>query len=253
MSKCLCVNPAKEEYLDFGEFEQNNYDGSPACSTVEYFLATEWCGDNVLFVFDGECKSDVFPDEDNVYEFVTSNYTERRVLNRVPNYAFIANTTLGEYYFKAALPESEDGPYICPLPFILSEKVNSDFMGVTLNEEEEANVGRWFGGNLVATNSKEFCDGFKLFESPYVKEIPISKSLSGLNVVVTGTISSFSRYGIEKVIEEHGGNPQANVTKKTDILVVGFKPGRKKLSDASKYGTKIIYEKDFFEMLKEDE
>ena len=45
MSKCLCVNPDKEEYLDFGEFEKNNHDGSAACNTVEYFLATEWNGD----------------------------------------------------------------------------------------------------------------------------------------------------------------------------------------------------------------
>ena len=54
MSKCLCVNPDKEEYLDFGEFEQNNHDGSAACNTVEYFLATEWNGDKIIFVFDGK-------------------------------------------------------------------------------------------------------------------------------------------------------------------------------------------------------
>lgn len=253
MSKCLCVNPDKEEYLDFGEFEQNNYEGSPACGTVEYFLATEWNGDKVMFVFDGKSKSDIFPDEDNVYDFVVCNYAERSVLNRTPKYAMIANITTNEYYFKAALPESEDGPYICPLPFILSEKQCSDLIGVTLNDKETDNVGRWVGGNIVATNNKEFCKEFTLFESPYVKESPFSKVLAGLNVVVTGTISSFSRFEVEKLIKEHGGNPQKNVTKKTDLLVVGFKPGTKKLEDASKHGTKIIYEKDFFEMLKEDE
>ena len=51
MSKCLCVNPGKEEYLDFGVFEENNHDGSAACSTIEYFLATEWNGDRIIFVF----------------------------------------------------------------------------------------------------------------------------------------------------------------------------------------------------------
>ena len=65
-------------------------------------------------------------------------------------------------------------------------------------------------------------------------------------------ISSFSRFEVEKLIKEHGGNPQKNVSKKTDLLVVGFKPGSKKLADASKHGTKIIYEKDFFEMLMEE-
>ncbi len=253
MSKCLCVNPDKEEYLDFGEFEPNNHDGSSACSTVEYFLATEWNGDKVMFVFDGKSKSDIFPEEDNVYDFVISNYAERSILNRTPKYAMVANTTTKEYYFKAALPESEDGPYICPLPFILSEKGCSDLIGVTLSEKEEQNLGRWIGGKIVATNNKEFCKDFTLFESPYVRESLISKSLDGLNIVVTGTITSFSRFEVENVIKEHGGNPQKNVTKKTDILVVGFKPGAKKLSDASKHGTKIIYEKDFLEMLREDE
>ena len=253
MSKCLCVNPNKEEYLDFGEFTENNYEGSPACGTVEYFLATEWNGDRVMFVFDGKCRSTVFPEEDNVYEFVVSNYTERGIFNKVPKYAMIANTTTKEYYFKAALPESADGPYICPLPFILSEAGCSDLIDVKLNDKEAENVGRWVGGNIVATNNKEFCKGFTLFESPYVKESPYAKVLDGLNVVVTGTISSFSRFEVEKLIREHGGNPQKNVTKKTSLLVVGYKPGAKKLEDASKHGTKIIYEKEFFEMLKEDE
>ena len=252
MSKCLCVNPGKEEYLDFGVFEENNHDGSAACSTIEYFLATEWNGDRIIFVFDGECKSALFPEEDNVYDYVINTFTERSVLNRVPKYTYIANTTTNEFYFKAALPESEDGPYICPLPFILSEKKRSDLIGVTLNEKEQENVGRWINGSIVATNNKDFCDGFKLFESPYVKE-KAAKSLAGLNIVVTGNISSFSRFEVEKLIKEHGGNPQKNVSKKTDLLVVGFKPGAKKLEDASKHGTKIIYEKDFFEMLREDE
>ena len=129
----------------------------------------------------------------------------------------IANTTTNEYYFKAALPESEDGPYICPLPFILSEKGCSDLISIKLNEKEKQDLGRWIGGNIVATNNKEFCKGFTLFESPYINERLISKSLDGLNIVVTGTITSFSRYEIEKVIREHGGKLQSNVTKKTDI------------------------------------
>ena len=253
MSKCICVNLDKEEYLDFGEFEQNNYVGSAACNTFEYFLATEWRGDKILFVFDGKSKSDIFPNEENVYDFVVYNYTERSVLNTTPKYSMIANTTTNEYYFKAALPQSEDGLNISPLPFILSEKSCSYLIGVTLNDKEEQNVGKWIGGNIVATNNKDLCNEFALFESPYVKENTFSKSLSGLNVVVTGTISSFSRYEVEQLIKDHGGNPQKNVSKKTDLLVVGYKPGAKKMSDSLKHGTKIVYENDFFDMLKEDE
>lgn len=252
MSKCLCVNPGKEEYLDFGVFEENNYDGSAVCSTIEYFLATEWSGDRIIFVFDGMGKSALFPDEDNVYDYVVNTFTERSVLNSVPKYTYIANTMTNEFYFKAALPESEDGPYICPLPFILSEKIRADLIGATLNEKELDNVGRWINGSIVATNNKDFCDGFKLFESPYAME-RTTKSLAGLNIAITGTITAFTRFEVENLIKERGGNPQKNVSKKTDILIVGFKPGVKKLEDASKYGTKKIYEKDFLKMIGEDE
>lgn len=72
MSKYLCVNPGKEEYLDFGVFEENNYEGSAVCSTIEYFLATEWSGDRIIFVFDGMGKSALFPDKDNVYDYVVN-------------------------------------------------------------------------------------------------------------------------------------------------------------------------------------
>lgn len=249
MAKCLCVNLDKGEYLDFGEFEENNHDDSPVCNTLEYFLATEWKGNYIVFVFEGDYVSDIFPDEDNAYEFVTFNYIERSVLNKVPRFSFVANTVTNEYYFKAALPESDDGTYICPLPFILSEKSCSGLMGISLNEDEETQVGRWNSGYVVATNSKEFCKGFTLFESPYRKECLVIKNLTGLNVVVTGSISGYTRFGVKKLIIDNGGNPKESVTKNTDLLVVGYKPGRAKLESARKNGTKIVYEKEFFEML----
>ena len=103
MSKCLCVNLDKEEYLDFGEFEQNNYEGSPACRTVEYLLATEWQGDKIMFVFDCKFKSDIFPEEDNVYDFVVCSYAERSVFNSTPKYAMIARIKRAIYDLTALL------------------------------------------------------------------------------------------------------------------------------------------------------
>ena len=41
---------------------------------------------------------------------------------------------------------------------------------------------------------------------------------------------------------------QQSVTKKTDYLVVGTKPGKVKLDKASRYGIKTLTEKEFFEM-----
>ncbi len=251
MSKFLCANINKEEYLDFGVYSENITEGCAACKTLEYFLATEWSKDNVVFFYQDSGYSEIFPEEENAYDFVVQNYCERSVLNSVPKYTYIVNVSNKEYYFKAALPESEDYSYICPLPFILSEQENNCF-GDCIDEKEFKELGRWVGGNIVATNNKDFCSGYTLFESPYRMDNELGAVLKGLNIVVTGTISGYTRAGIENYIRQHGGNPQSSVTKKTNLVVkADFKPGNKKLDDAAKYGIKVISEQDFFNMLGE--
>lgn len=251
MSKYLCANIDKEEYLDFGVYNENITEGSPACNTLEYFLATEWSKDRVVFFYEDNEKSNFFPDEENAYDYVVQNYTERSVLNSAPKYSCIANTSKKEYYFKAALPESEDYSYICPLPFILSEQENVCF-GDGFEEKELEEVGRWAGGNIIATNNINSCSGYALFESPYRMNNEFGAVLKGQNIVVTGTISGYTRAGIATYIRKNGGNPQNSVTKKTNFVVkADYKPGKKKLDDAAKYGIKVISEQEFFDMLGE--
>lgn len=251
MNKCICVNIDKKEYFDFENFDGNIMEGSILSNTLEYFLATEWRGDKIIFVFDNSGKSSVFPDEDNAFEYIAENFTERSVLNSVPEYTYIANINRHEYYFKDALPESDDSAYVNPLPFILSEPENDAFEENQLSDKEEKDIGRWFGDNIVVTNDDALCNGYKLFESPYIKVNKFTKAISGLNIVITGTISGYTRSEIEDFIRKHGGNLQSSVTKKTDFLVVADKPGKKKIDDAAKYGTKTISVNDFFSMLGE--
>lgn len=118
-----------------------------------------------------------------------------------------------------------------------------------LSDKEVNDLGRWGGDKIIVTNSNLLCAGFKLYESPYKTEKAGSKSLSGLNIVVTGTVSRYTRYEIEQLITEHGGNFQNTVTKKTDILVKAYNPGTQKLAKAAEYGTKVIGEKELFEMM----
>ena len=251
MSKYLCANIDKEEYLDFGVYSENITEGSPACNTLEYFMATEWARDRIVFFFQENERSNIFRDEENAYDYVLQNYTERSVLNSAPKYACIANITKKEYYFKSSLPESEDYSYICPLPFILSEQENICF-GDNFEEKELKEVGRWAGDSIIATNNIISCSGYALFESPYRMNNEFGAVLKGLNIVVTGTINGYTRFGIENYIRQHGGNPQSSVTKNTNLVVkADYKPGRKKLADAMKYGIRIISEQEFFEMLGE--
>ena len=251
MSKYLCANLDKKEYLDFGTYSENITEGSPACNTLEYFLATEWTKDKLVFLYQDNEKSDFFPEEDNAYDFVVENFDQRIVLNSVLKYTYIVNMSNNEYYFEAALPESEDYSHVCPLPFVLAD-TDSCCFGDSLDDSEAREVGRWSGDSLFVTNNKDLCSGYKLFESPYRMNNTANMALNGLNIVVTGTVSGHTRGSIENYIRQNGGNPQSSVTKKTNLVVVAdYKPGRKKIDDAKKYGIKMISEQEFFEMIGE--
>lgn len=51
--------------------------------------------------------------------------------------------------------------------------------------------------------------------------------ISGKRFVVTGTISFMGRDEIESIIEEYGGNASGSVSSKTNVVIVGEKPGSK--------------------------
>jgi DNA ligase (NAD+) len=74
--------------------------------------------------------------------------------------------------------------------------------------------------------------------------------LAGKTVVVTGTLVNYDRVGIETTIKKYGGKPSGSVSKKTDFLLLGEKPGSK-LEDAKRLGTKIIDEDEFRRMIGE--
>lgn len=92
MSKCLCVNLDKEEYLDFGELPDSSYRDSPASNTVEYFLGTEWAGDSVVFAFEGMDSGGLCPEEDeDLFSYASSNFDERCILNSTPKFRYLVN------------------------------------------------------------------------------------------------------------------------------------------------------------------
>jgi len=75
-------------------------------------------------------------------------------------------------------------------------------------------------------------------------------SLSGKTVVVTGTLTSYTRGEIESLIRESGGNAASSISKNTDFLVIGESPGSK-LDKAKALGVKIINEAGFKRLIKE--
>ena len=73
--------------------------------------------------------------------------------------------------------------------------------------------------------------------------------LSGQSFVVTGTLETMSRDEAADRIRARGGSFQTSVAKDTTYLVAGGKVGASKLKKAEGYGTKVINEKEFTELL----
>lgn len=70
--------------------------------------------------------------------------------------------------------------------------------------------------------------------------------LKGLVICQTGALSKMTRQEFAEYVESKGGTFSENVTKKTNILVVGENPGSK-LDKAQSYGITIMSEEDFFD------
>ncbi|MEN9516526.1 MAG: hypothetical protein RLZZ159_392 [Actinomycetota bacterium] len=75
------------------------------------------------------------------------------------------------------------------------------------------------------------------------------QTLTGLTVVVTGSLESFTRDGVTEAITERGGKAASSVSKKTDYVVVGDSPGSK-AAKAEELGVPILDEAGFIALLE---
>ena len=72
---------------------------------------------------------------------------------------------------------------------------------------------------------------------------------SGKTVVLTGTLTAFTRSDAEREIERLGGKAAGSVSKKTSLVVAGENAGSK-LAKAQSLGVPVIGEVEFLELLK---
>ncbi|MFL6247104.1 MAG: NAD-dependent DNA ligase LigA, partial [Thermoanaerobaculia bacterium] len=73
-------------------------------------------------------------------------------------------------------------------------------------------------------------------------------TLAGKTIVVTGTLTRFSRDEIHKIIEREGGKPSSSVSSKTSYLVAGDSAGSK-LDKAKELGVAVLSEDEFLALV----
>lgn len=76
------------------------------------------------------------------------------------------------------------------------------------------------------------------------RSVPSGGVFSGRSLVVTGTLSKYSREEIENLIRANGGKAGSSVSSKTSFLVAGAEAGSK-LAKAEKLGVPVLSEEQF--------
>jgi DNA ligase (NAD+) len=125
----------------------------------------------------------------------------------------------------------------------------------TIDELESVEgIGKVVAESIIAWFSDE--DNIQLiekFKNVGVAPVFIEKEggrLTGKNFVVTGTLDTMSRDDAADKIRALGGTFQTGVAKDTHYLVAGGKVGASKLQKAESYGTAVIGENEFIELIK---
>ena len=85
-------------------------------------------------------------------------------------------------------------------------------------------------------------------KNPEIKIVE-NAALNGKRVVLTGTLTKYTRDEAKEILERMGAKPQGSVSQKTDIVIAGAAAGSK-LTDAEKLGITIWTEEDFENAIK---
>ena len=89
----------------------------------------------------------------------------------------------------------------------------------------------------------------KSYGFAFKKDIKTSKSyLSGNTFVITGTLDNYSRQDVVDILESYGGTVTTSVSKNTDYLIYGSKPGSK-YEKAKSLGVQTLDESKFKELI----
>ena len=89
----------------------------------------------------------------------------------------------------------------------------------------------------------------KSYGFAFKKDIKTSKSyLSGNTFVITGTLDNYSRQDVVNILESYGGTVTTSVSKNTDYLIYGSKPGSK-YEKAKSLGVQTLDESKFKELI----
>jgi len=114
-----------------------------------------------------------------------------------------------------------------------------------------ASLVRYFASDSNRAMIERLRSGGVRFADPGGAQLP--QTLVGKSVVVTGTLSGFSREQAEAAVTGRGGKSPGSVSAKTTAVVVGEGPGAAKLTKAEALGVPVLDEQGFVKLLETGE
>lgn len=120
-----------------------------------------------------------------------------------------------------------------------------DGIGDVLNQ----NIYEWFYDDENLALWRRLTDKVTFIQPATDEGKETDGMLKGKTVVVTGVVEGYTRNEADELVTKNGGTAASSVTKNTDILVIGDKPGGSKLKKAEALGTKTMTADEFKKML----
>ena len=113
-----------------------------------------------------------------------------------------------------------------------------------------ASVAEFFHSDFGQTLIQELKTRGVQIEEEKSTSVESTQLLQGKSIVVTGTLTQFTRQEIQDAIRKHGGKASSSVSSKTDFVVAGENAGSK-LTKAQSLNIPILSESDFLKMISE--
>ena len=111
-------------------------------------------------------------------------------------------------------------------------------------------IAKSIHGEFASDTGRQLVEELRGFGLDFGEPLPerpaesLPRMLEGLTIVVTGTLTKFSRDQIQELIHLHGGKPSGSVSKKTSFVVAGTDAGSK-LTKAQELGVPVLSESEF--------
>lgn len=130
----------------------------------------------------------------------------------------------------------------------LKEATEEELLEVDgIGPEVAASIAAWFASKEGEELLEQLFSGG--VELVYPEQSAGGGALDGKTLVFTGTMEGMTRAEAKQQAEAAGGRVASSVSKKTDFLVVGGKPGSK-AKKAEELGVRVLLEEDFVEFLR---